>query len=268
MMPTLRFDDGDLLIMLGPSEEDWLLLHRNIVAAGMPLFATMLRWDTSRWDNWAKPRTITHPITGLPTQLFTLSTKCADETVVLGQGADLDAFNDTDEDQVHDYFHKSQLSLGWPNPYPISQRLGYDDVEHTVLALKALFALIYGYPISLKALQGRSPHEIRYNLHDLDRNYIGSGMSMISLIGAYAEYYGGLPRVAPGLVNMLLAHPYMWRAVERYPHEFAVLAGKLRHKDLYFDAGRQPNCKVYHRRLRCCLRILWDKRARGFGVGV
>lgn len=106
------------------------------------------------------------------------------------------------------------------------------------MAHKALFSIVYGLTVPLNAFhEGRETYlAFYYTQNDLNYSRFASLLSMVSAIGAYAEYYGGLPQVSPGLVDMLFSHPHTWLAVARYPSSFFMLAKKLRHTELYFDS--------------------------------
>lgn len=75
---ALRFSDGDLLIKLTPSPEEWLLVHRSVIAVGMPLLEPQLR------KPWAHPEAITNNATGRYVDVYTLVLKHGDEILFLG----------------------------------------------------------------------------------------------------------------------------------------------------------------------------------------
>lgn len=224
--PALRFADGDLIIKLGPDRDDWLLLHQRALADNKGLLGCMLRWSQE------KAQLLTNPTNGAQVSVITLSLRHADGTIVLG---DLPSYRPQERSDMFAprNFHKSELSSDWPSFrfYSTSDALGYAALAH-----KVFFAMIYDLPISIQTisprldLQSRAPESEIYYLRD--------AMDMISLVGAYAEYYGCLPLIATRLRNMIGQVPGIWALVAEEAADSLCLAVKLKHSTLYLDALR------------------------------
>ena len=99
------------------------------------------------------------------------------------------------------------------------------------MAHKTLFAILYGFPLSLKAISGR-------NWQYEDAASLKSDLDSIITVCAYAEYYGCLNRIGPFMLDLLFSGPYFWKSVADMPEKSIDLAKKLRSSRLYFDALR------------------------------
>ena len=121
-------------------------------------------------------------------------------------------------------------SDGWPSV----QYTGYTLKEHLEQATrthKGLFAIIYRYPISLKAISWT----IRA---DSAEDELRSDINAVITLCAYAEYYGCLNKIAPAILDILLSHKAVWKCTAWHPLDLTMLAKKLRNKEIYFDALR------------------------------
>lgn len=67
LLDLLREDDGDLVVRLTPDPAEWLILHRSELAKASRMLISSLGPD------WCSPLTMAHPITGVPTEMYTLS---------------------------------------------------------------------------------------------------------------------------------------------------------------------------------------------------
>lgn len=78
--PSLRFEDGDLVIKLGHDSKDWLIIHSAVFAAVSPVFAAS---SSARWEEHAKIDKIIHPGTKKEVAVRTLALAYVDGTYVL-----------------------------------------------------------------------------------------------------------------------------------------------------------------------------------------
>lgn len=231
-LPALQFDTGDVLIKTHTSSPRWLLLHKSVLDANVPVLAAMLRWPGEN-----KAPVTTHIKSGRDIVVQELSLTYVDRTYVISDIINPDPpgpAHCTRYDLVD--FHESELSTGWP-----SCRITTSDCEEDAIkAHVAMFALIYGYPISLPA--------IKYNLEmsttELRANRLTEAIEMVCLVGAYAELNGCLPSIAAELFRMLTEHPSFWRWVAEHPVDSLRIAIKLRNQELYFDALRHLLSRV------------------------
>ncbi|KAK3724011.1 hypothetical protein LTR37_001495 [Vermiconidia calcicola] len=179
-LPALRFSNGDVVIKLGESPSDWLLVHKSIVQVGMPLLAPTLK------PEWAKPDIVEHPITGEEVKVHTSAIKFVeDDNTFLLEGKEV--VLPVTEYGYRDIkaFANSELSSGgWP--YGTSFTWDERRLQDSTRPLKLLITLLYGFPISLKALYPGLEEDKPYPV-DLTGATI-----LICNTCAYAEYYGCL----------------------------------------------------------------------------
>ena len=76
-VPDLRFDDGNVIIKLGKSSQDWLLLHKEVVQARLPLLAPVFSTD------WGRKQLVEHPKTGEQLEVYYFGLKYVDKTWLL-----------------------------------------------------------------------------------------------------------------------------------------------------------------------------------------
>ena len=232
----LHFEDGDVLVKLSSDPNYWLLLHRDTITEAIPQLAGMFRFAGG-----PTPTYVTDLASGIECSFYTLSIKHVDNTLILSDEKDV-GFPDSTK---YDAFHQSELSEGWPNFDDMKRWLWKSRPTHhhsrvTVVAHKALFSIVYGFSFTLNAFRegDDSYRKVLCTQSDFNCGRISGAVTMISIVGAYAEYYGCLPRVAPALLGILFAHLCIWRAVQEYSYQFFQLANKLRCAELYLDALR------------------------------
>ena len=233
---SLRFEDGDVLVKLSSDPNDWLLLHKDTITEAIPQLAGMFRFAGG-----PTPMNVSDPASGVQCSFYTLSIKHVDNTLILSDEKDVGSTDWT----KYDAFRQSELSEGWPNFDDEKRWLWKSRPTHhhsrvAIVAHQALFCIIYGLSFSLNAFRegDDSYRKIFYTQSDFNYGRIRGAVTMLSVVGAYAEYYGCLSRVAPVLLDMLIAHPCIWQAVNEHPYEFLRLANKLRCAELYLDALR------------------------------
>ncbi|KAI7366179.1 hypothetical protein KC354_g4333 [Hortaea werneckii] len=223
-LPRLRFNDGDVIIKLSINPDHHLLVHSDVVRTGLPTLAPALK------PEWSVPEVMKHPITGKEINVYSLALKSVDQTILLeGKEVAIDL-----EERVSKIFPQSDLALeGWPvtNTYRYLVHKNAKVAEH---AHHALFALLYGYNIPRWSLNGdglvNEDGKSVFNHETAD---------MAAIILSYAEYYGGLERIAP----LLFQHverwaQYFWLDVALHPRFYIMLATKMQNVDLYSDALR------------------------------
>lgn len=131
-------------------------------------------------------------------------------------------------------FPQSDLALeGWPwtNTYRYLVHKNAKVAEH---AHHALFALLYGYNIPRWSLNGDG-----LVTEDGKSVFNHETADMAVIILSYAEYYGGLERIAPLLFQHLERWAqYFWLDVALHPRFYIMLATKMQNVDLYSDALR------------------------------
>ncbi|KAI6819596.1 hypothetical protein KC352_g4713 [Hortaea werneckii] len=177
-LPRLRFDDGNVLIKLSTNRDRHLLVHSDVIQAGLPTLAPTLK------PEWSVPEVIKHPLTEKEINIYSLALK-SDVAIDLNVPESI-------------VFPQSQLALeGWPETkfYGNTVRNNAKIAEH---AHHALVALLYGYDIPRWSIYAGSlvdeDGESVFN-HDI--------AEMAAIILSYAEYYGGLQRIAPLLFQQL-----------------------------------------------------------------
>jgi hypothetical protein len=93
LLPTLQFDDSDLVIKLGHQPEYWLLVHAEVLRRTCPLLAPGIS-DT--WNGISSaPEDIMHPRTRQTLSVRTKALKIVDETFLLEGKEVRDCFQDT-----------------------------------------------------------------------------------------------------------------------------------------------------------------------------
>lgn len=224
-LPRLRFEDGEVVIKTHATSTHWLLLHKSVIDSNVPMLAAMLRWPGGD-----RPQSIMHPITGIDTIVHKLSLTLADETFVISDTLNPILPGASCNSENGPAFYESELSSGWPK----CSDLSYKREERSIEAHRILFALIYGYPLSLKAID----EWLKMTSQEHKTHEMSFAIAMVSLTGAYAEYYECLSSIALSLYQMLSGHPVFWQWVTGHPSDSLRLAAKLRVKELYFDALR------------------------------
>ncbi|KAI7341473.1 hypothetical protein KC367_g4989 [Hortaea werneckii] len=81
-LPRLRFDDGNVLIKLSSNRDRHLLVHSDVIQAGLPTLAPTLK------PEWSVPEVIKHPLTEKEINIYSLALKSVDQTVLL-EGKDV-----------------------------------------------------------------------------------------------------------------------------------------------------------------------------------
>jgi len=76
-IPTLRFNDGDVIIKLSTSREDRLLVHTDVLRAYFPMVAAVLK------PEWSISEKKVHPKTGHEITISTLTMRFVDGTFLL-----------------------------------------------------------------------------------------------------------------------------------------------------------------------------------------
>lgn len=76
-MPTLRFSSGDVVVKLGVSPKDWLLVHQSVIEAAMPTLAPVFRPEWKRGDEKSMA------VGGEKREVFRFGLKFVDETFFL-----------------------------------------------------------------------------------------------------------------------------------------------------------------------------------------
>lgn len=76
----LRLKDGDVIIALGPDEEDHLLLHSNILKAASPFFEANMK---TCWSSDKLPAKIVDSSTGKETEVFRYRLEVSNRTATL-----------------------------------------------------------------------------------------------------------------------------------------------------------------------------------------
>ncbi|KAI7205550.1 hypothetical protein KC316_g188 [Hortaea werneckii] len=223
-LPRLRFDDGDVIIKLSTKPYRHLLVHSDVIRIGLPTLAPALK------PEWSVPEVIEHPRTGKKINVHSLALKSADQTILL-EGKEV-AINL--EERVSKIFPRSDLVLeGWPDTNSYGNDV-HSNAEIAKHAHHALVALLYGY------------HIPRWSIHagglvdeDREKTFNHETAEMAAIILSYAEYYGGLERIAPLLPQHLECWgESFWRHVALHPKFYIMLATKMQNVDLYSDALR------------------------------
>ncbi|KAK3723748.1 hypothetical protein LTR37_001629 [Vermiconidia calcicola] len=169
-LPSLRFEDGDVVIKLGESADEWLLVHRSIIRETMPVLAVALSEDWNRGEKCIDPKTeepLKDSQTGKFIQKYSFGLKFVDR-VWLSDGRD---FDHTKQSQISDHISCSVYSDGgWPVQGWIGDTSTHI-LEPVAKAHRSLFAILYGFPINLPAMQGGvrwSWDDTNTLCHDLD----------------------------------------------------------------------------------------------------
>ena len=187
-------------------------------------------------EEWAEPETFVHPLTSNSVKVYTLGIKFADDTFVLG---DKEILQLPGWDRTARHFAYSEVSSdGWPyrmrDSYGASSHVVHDEA---VLAHKVIFAMIFGYPLTLKAFCHFQTGEHDYYKVDHPTT-LHITIDNITLMCSYAEYYACLPKVATIMLDLLFDHPTIWQSVADDPTRYLQLGTKLRSKHLYLEALR------------------------------
>ncbi|KAI7085377.1 hypothetical protein KC356_g5925 [Hortaea werneckii] len=217
-LPRLRFDDGNLLVKLSNNRDHHLLVHSDVIKVGLPNLAPTLK------PEWSVPEVIRHPLTGEKINVQSLALKSVDQTILL-EGKDVAIDLNVPESMV---FPRSELALeGWPETNSYGNTV-YNNAKIAEHAHHALVALLYGYDLPKWSIYAGffvdEDGESEFN-HDT------AEMAAISL--SYAEYYGGMERIAPILFQSLERWGQsFWRDVAFHPRFYIMLATKMQSVDL------------------------------------
>lgn len=209
---------GKVLIKLEEGPPGCLLVHRDVVAA-VPGLAPTLK------ETWACDKTVTMPDSQAAVNITVFSLQHVDDTYLLQRSA---GHSETSEQAVV-FTESIYCASEWPEHD--ASHSGYVR-QASVVAHKALFAILYGYRPSLAAVNYCSlassscVERFTYDVHAL------------VTICAYAEYYLCFEQVRPYVVELLLSQPLIWRSIAFDPEFYITLAKKLRSADMYFDALR------------------------------
>ncbi|KAI7344996.1 hypothetical protein KC320_g8558 [Hortaea werneckii] len=222
-LPRLRFDDGNVIIKLSDNRDRHLLVHSDVIRIGLPTLAPTLK------PEWSHPETIKHPVSGVEVDIHTLALKSVDETILL-EGKDVAIDMNALQSKI---FPRSDLALdGWPET-------SYGNIVHNNARIAehahhALVALLYGYDIPRWSLYADGLVD-----EDGEKVFNDETADMAAIILSYAEYYGGLERIAPLLFPQLERFGQsFWRDVALRPKFYIMLATKMQNVDLYSDALR------------------------------
>ncbi|KAI7211456.1 hypothetical protein KC333_g7669 [Hortaea werneckii] len=232
-LPSLRFDDGDVVVKLGVEPDSHLLIHSEMIKLAMPTPAPMCK------AKWGTPETIVHPTTGKEVKVFSLGMKSVDNTMLL-EGKDVDF-----QEEWSVLFNRSELAAdGWPvfgssNYSRFSMELHAEMAE---FAHRVIFALLYGYEVQAAALTVDEEEFLRRE--DFDGLLPGCTSPLrrtetVMQILSYAEYYGCFDRVLPVFRELVLEEgESLWEYVAESPHFWVQFATKLQSTKLYYDALR------------------------------
>ncbi|KAI7366176.1 hypothetical protein KC354_g4334 [Hortaea werneckii] len=232
-LPSLRFDDGDVVVKLGVEPDSHLLIHSEMIKLAMPTLAPMFKAE------WSTLETIVHPATGKEVKVFSLGMKSVDHTMLL-EGKDVDL-----QGGWSVLFNRSELAAdGWPvvggSYYSrVSMEL---HAEMAKSAHRIIFALLYGYEIQAAALT--VDEEVFLRREDFDGILPGCTSPLrrtetVMQILSYAEYYGCFDRILPVFRELVLEEgETLWEGVAGSPHFFVQFAMKLQDTKLYCDALR------------------------------
>ena len=138
------------------------------------------------------------------------------------------------EEWVSKTFPRSDLALeGWPETSSYRDDV-HNNAEIAKHAHHALVALLYGYDIPRWSLYPNGLAD-----EDGERFFNHETAEMAAITLSYAEYYGGLERIAPLLSQHLESWgKSFWRHVVLHPKFYIALATKMQNADLYSDALR------------------------------
>lgn len=84
---------------------------------------------------------------------------------------------------------------------------------------------------------------------------------MVASLGAYAEFYGCLEFVAPGISELMMSAPCFWEAVACEPELHVQLAEKLGSAEIFQDALRHKMGKIGLARNKLSQREMWEELA-------
>ena len=76
-LPDLRFSTGNVIIKLGESPEDWLLLHKDVIQATMPVLGTAMA------GTWNRQEVIQDPSTNTKVEVYSFALKFVEDTWLL-----------------------------------------------------------------------------------------------------------------------------------------------------------------------------------------
>ncbi|KAI7407077.1 hypothetical protein KC328_g683, partial [Hortaea werneckii] len=223
-LPKLRFDDGNVLIKLSINRDRYLLVHSDVIKVGLPNLAPTLKRE------WSVPEVIKHPLSEKEINIYSLALKSVDQTILL-EGKDVAIDLNAPESMV---FPRSELALeGWPETNPYGNTV-YNNAKIAEHAHHALVALLYGYDIPKWSIYAGF-----FVDEDGESVFNHDTAEMAAIILSYAEYYGGLERIAPLLFQQLERWGQsFWRDVVFHPKFYIMLATKTQSVDLYSDAIR------------------------------
>ena len=76
-LPNLRFNDGDVIVKLGKDPRGWLVLHKSIFQATMPVLGLAFGSD------WEREQKVTNAVAGIDLVVYNIGLKFVDETYLL-----------------------------------------------------------------------------------------------------------------------------------------------------------------------------------------
>ncbi|KAM0706113.1 hypothetical protein Q7P35_006662 [Cladosporium inversicolor] len=238
-LPALQYTHGDVLIKLGRSQHDWLVVHSVSLSAASPKQRAVL---SGRWAETIGIDKITHPRTGVEVEVKTLALKFVEgayflegREVVEDWGLEAEVFQDP------------QWCEGWPQ-MGVDLLGGRSVLEVTKRAFRVLVATMHGMDLTGEQVAGL-PGTADSRSEDFGASrWINEILfPQIVTVCAIAEYLACLATVRPAMMAVLNSAPRYWRAVAYAPIQHLMLAMKLKDREVFNDAYRHAAAHAYHR---------------------
>jgi hypothetical protein len=239
--PPLQYTRGDVLIKLGHSQNDWLVVHSSKLSEASPMLRAAL---SVRWAKTIGTDKIEHPWTGEEVRVKIMALKFVKGTYFL-EGREV--AEDIGREAV--VFQDSQWSLrGWPKgsigPDSIFQQ---PVLDMTTRALTVLIATMHGVQLTVEQVAG-CPNDSESRTENINASTWLNNIlfPQIVTVCAIAEYLGCISTIGPAMMAILQSAPRFWQAVAYRPLQHLTLAMKMKNRELYYDAFQHAAAQAYN----------------------
>lgn len=238
-LPALQYAHGDVLIKLGRSQHDWLLVDSSSLSAASSKLRAVL---SSRWADTIGIDKITHPRTGESMEVKTLALKFV-EGVYFLEGREVVE----DRGLEAEVFQDSQWCERWPQ-MGVDLLGGRSVLDLTKRAFRVLVATMHSVDLTGEQVAGLpSTADSRAEEFGASRWLNEILFPQIVTVCAIAEYLDCLATVGPAMMAVLHSAPRYWQAVAYAPIQHLMLAMKLKDREVFYDAYQHAAAQAYHR---------------------
>jgi hypothetical protein len=237
-LPPLQYTRGDVLIKLGHSQSDWLVVHSSKLSEASPMLQAAL---SVQWAKTIGTDKIKHPRTGEDVAVKIMALKLVEGTYFL-EGKEV-VGGPPDEAEI---FQNTEWCRDWPQMG--REVLGDRSVlDMTKRAFRVLIATMHGVQLTAEQVAGRPDNSEDKKEDSRASLWLNEILfPQIVTVCAIAEYLGCLPTAGPAMMAILHSAPRFWQAVAYRSTLYLMVAMKLRDRELYYDAYRHAAAQACH----------------------